>query len=186
MTAPRHIFLLLFLLFLAAASWWALTLVDPDRRPIFTTSKEGPDHFMEEFTSITLNEAGIPIHQLKAVSMTHFPNQRHSELTDPIMTFYKEDNSSWVASAKEGRILDDGNEVFLQGDVNIRQPGKRSTIVTIVTRDLHVLPNEDFAETPNAVVMQQADNTVTAVGMQAHFGHGVVDFLSEVRGWYAN
>lgn len=186
MSTPRHLTLLFVLLFLAAASWWALTIVDPERRPIFTTSVEGPDHFMEDFTSVTLNEAGVPVHQLKAVRLTHYPNDRHSELEDPVMTFYKDDNSHWIASAKEGRILDDGEEVFLQGDVFIRQPGKKDSVITINTRDLHILPNEDFAETPNSVVMQQNDNTVTAIGMQAHFGHGVVDFLSEVRGWYGH
>lgn len=186
LSTPRHLILLLILLFLAGASWWALTIIDPDRRPIFTESKEGPDHFMEQFTSTTLNEAGIPVHQLKAISLTHYPNQRHSELEDPVMTFFREDNSKWVASAKEGRILDDGEEVFLQGDVKINQPGDDSSRITIVTRDLHILPNEDFAETPNTVVMQQKENTITAIGMQAHFGHGVVDLLSEVRGWYAD
>ena len=185
MSTPRHLILLFVLLFLAGASWWALTIVDPDRRPLFTTSKEGPDHFMEDFTSITLNEAGIPVHQLKAVRLTHYPNDRHSELDDPIMTFYRDDNSIWVASAKEGRILDDGEEVILQGDVNIKRPGEDASSISIVTRDLRILPNEDFAETPNSVVMQQRENTVTAIGMQAHFGHGVVDFLSDVRGWYA-
>ena len=177
---------LFILLFLAAASWWALTIIDPERRITFTASKEGPDHFMEDFTSTTLNEAGIPVHQLKAIRLTHYPNDRHSELEDPVMTFFKEDQNKWVASAKEGRILDDGEEVFLQGDVNIWQPGEKSSLITIITRDLRILPNEDFAETSNSVVMQQNDNTVTAVGMQAHFGHGVVDFLSDVRGWYAD
>lgn len=186
MNASRHLIFLLILLFLAGASWWALTIIDPDRRPLFTTSKEGPDHFMEDFTSTTLSKTGLPLHQLKAVRLTHYPNARHSELQDPVMTFFKKDYSTWVASAKEGRILDDGEEVFLQGDVKIRRPNQTASVITIVTRDLHILPNIDFAETPNSVVMQQNDNTVTAVGMQAHFGQGEVDLLSEVRGWYGH
>ena len=89
-----------------------------------------------------------------------------------------------VASAKEGKILDDGEEVFLQGDVNIRRPGQTESVITMNTRDLRILRNEDFAETSSSVVMQQNNNTVTAVGMQAHFGQGEVDFLKDVRGWY--
>lgn len=186
MSASRQLIILILLLGLAGASWWALTIVDPERRQIFTTSKEGPDHFMENFTSTKLNEAGIPLHQLKAVRLTHYPNEKHSELTDPVMTFFKEDNSQWVASAKKGRVLDDGEEVFLEDDVFIRRPGADASSITMNTRDLHILPNEDFAETSKSVVMQQSENTVTAVGMQAHFGQGVVDFLSEVRGWYVH
>ena len=184
MSTSRYLILLSVMLFLAGASWWALTIVDPERRQIFTASVEGPDHFMENFTSTTLNKAGVPLHQLKAVKLTHYPNEKHSELHDPVMTFFKEDNSVWVASAKKGRILDDGEEVFLQDDVNIKRPGKEASAITINTRDLRILPNEDFAETSNTVVMQQNENTVTAIGMQAHFGRGVVDFLSDVRGWY--
>ena len=186
MSTSRNLVVLVLLLILAGASWWALTIVDPERRQIFTTSIEGPDHFMENFTSIKLNQAGVPLHQLKAVRLTHYPNQKHSELHDPVMTFFKEDNSTWVASAKQGRILDDGEEVFLEDDVNIRRPGKESSSITMHTRDLHILPNEDFAETSKSVVMQQDQNTVTAIGMQAHFGQGVVDFLSDVRGWYVH
>lgn len=184
MSASRHLIFLLILLFLAGASWWALTIVDPERRQTFTTSQEGPDHFMENFTSTTLNKEGFPLHQLKAVRLTHYPNEQHSELDDPVMTFFKEDTSTWVASAREGKILDDGEEVFLQGDVNIRRPGQTESVITMTTRDLHIMPNLDFAETSNSVVMQQNDNTVTAIGMQAHFGQGEVDFLTEVRGWY--
>jgi len=177
---------LLVLVVLAAASWWELTVFDPERFQIITTSKEGPDHFMEDFTSTTLDENGNPLHQLIAKRLTHFPNQEHSDLIEPKMTFYKDDKSTWVAVARQGKIVGDGKEVFLQGDVYIHRPGDDKSKVSINTTDLHIVADEDIAETPHNVVVQQDENTVTATGMFAHFGQGEVDLLSEVRGWYVN
>lgn len=161
-------------------------MFDPEQYQAITTSKEGPDHFMEDFVSTTLDENGLPLHRLIAQRLTHFPNQDHSDLVEPEMTFYKKDNSTWVATAKEGRIIGDGAEVFLQGDVYIKRPGEPASLVTINTADLHIIPDDDIAETANSVVVQQNNNTVTATGMYAHFGQGEVDLLSEVRGWYVN
>jgi lipopolysaccharide export system protein LptC len=185
-TYYRYTVFLIIMIVLASASWWTLTIIDPERHQGITISQEGPDHFMEDFISTTLGETGTPLHRLIASRLTHFPNQQHSDLLEPVMTFYRTDNSIWVASAKEGRILDDGNEIFLQGDVNIKRPGEPTSMVTIHTRDLHILPNDDIAETPNSVVVQQDQQTVTATGMYAHFGQGEVDLLSDVRGWYVD
>ena len=184
MDVSRFTILLITLLVLAGSSWWVLSIIDPNRRQAITISVEGPDHFMEDFVSTTLGESGTPLHRLIAERLTHYPNQEHSDLQKPIMTFYREDNNVWVASAKEGRIWDDGKEIFLQGDVNIKRPGDPKKLIVINTRDLRILPDDDFAETANTVVVQQDQNTVTATGMQAHFGQGEVDLLSEVRGWY--
>jgi lipopolysaccharide export system protein LptC len=185
-TFYRYMVFLMILIVLAAASWWALTVFDPERYRAITTSKEGPDHFMEDFVSTTLGLDGTPRHKLVAQRLTHFPNKEHSDLLAPEMTFYNINNNTWIATAKHGRILDDGNEVFLQGDVFIQRPGQLSTLITINTSDLHILPNKDIAETPHSVVMQQDKNTITSTGMFAHFGLGEVDLLSEVRGWYVN
>lgn len=139
---------------------------------------------MEDFISTTLGKTGMPLHRLVALKLTHYPNQEHSDLQDPTMTFYREDGNIWVASAKEGRIWDDGKEIVLRGNVNIKRPGEQKKLIVINTRDLRILPDKDFAETKDTVVVQQDQNTVTATGMQAHFGQGEVNLNSEVRGWY--
>lgn len=184
MAVSRFTILLVGLLLLAAGSWWFLSIVDPSRHQAITISVEGPDHFMEDFISTTLGKSGTPLHRLIAVRLTHYPNQEHSDLLQPTMTFYREDGHIWVASAKEGRVWDDGKEIFLKGDVNIRRPGEPQKLIVINTRDLRILPDDDFAQTANSVVVQQDQNTVTATGMEAHFGQGEVNLLSEVRGWY--
>lgn len=183
MSLSRQTIFLLVLLIGAAMSWWAMSITEPNL-DTFTASKEGPDHFMENFTATKLSDAGKPEHRLHAARMTHYPNEKHSDVIKPQVTFFKEDGSTWVAHANEGQVLGDGKEVLLVGDVNIVRPGTPETRVTINTKDLRVIPEKNFAETKNSIVMQQNENTVTATGMEAYFTLGNIQLLSEVRGWY--
>ena len=180
--SAQTIFLLV-LLVSAAISWWALTLSEPDL-DAFTASKEGPDFFMENFTTTKLDISGKPLHRLHAERLTHYPNEKHSDVIQPLMTFYKEDGSIWTATANTGKIYGDGKEVYLLEDVNIVRPGAPETRITINTSDLHIVPEKNFAETKKNIVLQQDQNTITATGMQAYFAMGNIEFLSEVRGWY--
>jgi len=179
----KQTFFLLVLLIIASMSWWAMTIAEPNL-DTFTASKEGPDHFMENFTATKLSDAGKPEHRLHAERMTHYPNEEHSDVIKPQVTFFKEDGSTWIARANQGKVLGDGKEVFLMDDVNIIRPGTAETKVTIITTNLRVVPKKNFAETKNNIVMQQNENTVTATGMEAYFTAGKIQLLSEVRGWY--
>lgn len=183
MKLTQQSFFLFLLLVIAAMSWWAMTITDPNL-DTFTTSKEGPDHYMVNFTATKLSDAGKPVNRLKAERLTHYPNEKHSDVIKPQMTFFKEDGNIWIASANQGKVLGDGKEVFLTDDVNIVRPGPPETKITIHTSDLHVIPAKDYAETKNSIVMQQNENTVTATGMEAFFTLGNIQLISEVRGWY--
>ncbi|WP_455223292.1 LPS export ABC transporter periplasmic protein LptC [Kaarinaea lacus] len=179
----RQTIFLLILLTGAAISWWALTLSEPDLNA-FTASKEGPDFFMENFTTTKLNMSGNPLHRLHAERLTHYPNEKHSDVIKPLMTFYKKDGSTWTATANMGKVIGDGKEIYLIDDVRLVRPGTSETQITMNTRDLHIIPEKNFAETKKNVVLQQDQNTITATGMQAFFAIGNIEFLSDVRGWY--
>lgn len=179
----KHTIFLLVLLLGAAMSWWAMSITEPSPDS-FTASKEGPDHFMVNFTATKLSDAGKPEHRLQAERMTHYPNEKHSDVIKPQVVFFKEDGNTWIAEAKQGKVLGDGKEVILMDDVNIVRPGTPETKVTIVTKNLRVVPKENFAETKSNIVMQQNENTVTATGMEAYFTIGKIQLISEVRGWY--
>ncbi|MCI0505355.1 MAG: LPS export ABC transporter periplasmic protein LptC [Gammaproteobacteria bacterium] len=179
----RQTILLMILLTGAGISWWVMSLTEPDL-DAFTASKEGPDYFMDNFITAKLSNTGKPLHRLNAERLTHYPQQKYSDVVKPLVTFYDEDSSVWTATANLGKVLGDGKEVQLIDDVNIVSPGTPATKITINTRDLHIVPDKNFAETKNTVVLQQNQNTVTATGMQAYFAVGNIEFKSDVRGWY--
>ena len=104
----RQTIFLLILLASAAVSWWALSLSEPDL-DAFTASKEGPDFFMENFTTTKLSAAGKPLHRLQAERLTHYPDEKHSDVVKPLMTFYKEDGSIWrLAVTRSRQRFDNG------------------------------------------------------------------------------
>ena len=174
----------IFLFALATLSWWALTITDPSTKTLFTTSKEGPDQFMEKFISTTMNEKGEPKHQLVAERLLHYPNEEHSNLELPVMTFFKPDGDAWVANASKGRVTDEGNEVFLLGDVNVTRPMPYDSRVIIDTKNLHIQLDKDIAQTSETVIVQQGSDLLVSIGMYAHFTQGEIDLLSHVRGMY--
>lgn len=141
---------------------------------------------MENFTATSLGKAGTPVHRLKAQRLTHYPNEEHSDLVLPELTFFKKDGQTWAASALKGVIMADGKEVILSDDVHIQRPGDILSEINIKTRRLRVVPDDDYAETAKPVVIQQNQNTVTATGMRAFFAKGEIELLSEVRGWYVH
>ncbi|HEY5603780.1 MAG TPA: LPS export ABC transporter periplasmic protein LptC [Gammaproteobacteria bacterium] len=169
----------------AAISWWALSLSEPDL-DAFTASKEGPDYFMDNFITSKLNKAGKPMHRLSAERLTHYPQQKHSDVIKPLVTFFKEDGSIWTATANRGKVMGDGKEVYMIEDVTIVGPGTPETQLSINTQDLHIVPDKNYAETKSTVVLQQDQNTVTSTGMKAYFTIGNIEFLSDVRGWYVH
>ena len=139
MNSGKQKFFLVLLLLVAAMSWWALTITEPSL-DTFTASKKGPDHFMVNFTATKLSDAGKPVHRLNAERLTHYPNEKHSDVVEPRVTFFNEDGTTWIAKAKQGKVLGDGKEVYLIDDVNIERPGPPETKITIHALDLHVIP----------------------------------------------
>lgn len=180
----RQLSFFIFLFTLATLSWWALTITDPSTRILFTTSEEGPDQFMEKFISTTMNEQGIPKHQLVAERLLHYPNEEHSNLEKPMMTFFKPDGDPWIATASKGTVQDEGNEVFLAGDVNVTRPTPHESPVIIDTKNLHIQLDKDIAKTTETVIVQQGSDLLVSIGMDAHFTQGEIDLLSHVRGMY--
>jgi len=190
--------LVIFLLLLAAMSWWSLSQVTPGTNKPSTTSKEGPDFFMEQFVSVEMSENGSPMRQLKAQRLTHYPNDDRSELVQPVITFFKDQKNVWLAGAQRGTVLQGGDELTMSGNVKIIKPltaqispepapehwASQPAAVTIDTQDLHIYVKKNYAQTESAVVIKQDHNKLTSVGMQADFEAGNIELLSQIRGRY--
>jgi len=194
----RQLTIVIFLLLLASISWWSLSLVTPNTKKQSTTSKEGPDFFMENFVSTEMGENGVPMRQLKAQKLTHYPSDDRSELVHPVMTFFKDKQNTWIAGAQQGTVRQGGDEILMTGNVKIVKPttatptlepapeqwASQPAAITIETQDLHIYVKKNYAETKSAVVIQQDQNKLTSVGMQAQFDVGNIELLSQIRGRY--
>ena len=59
------------LLLIAGFSYWTLDMLTEDETAKLNKLAHYPDYYLENFTTLTMNEDGIPKNRLKAVYMSH-------------------------------------------------------------------------------------------------------------------
>ena len=76
--------------------------------------------------------------------------------------------------------------VLLSGEVEINRPGSaEARDIHIVTRDLRVQPEQDYAETDELVTITSEQNWVRSTGMQAWLREPIrLKLLSQTRAHY--
>ncbi|MCP4274742.1 MAG: LPS export ABC transporter periplasmic protein LptC, partial [Gammaproteobacteria bacterium] len=92
----------------------------------------------------------------------------------------------WKIVSETGWLSGDGDLLLLQGKVTIDRP--KTPIqepVRIVTSDLRVQPNQNYAETEEQITIDTPDNRITSKGMQAWLTNPMrIKFSANVRGRY--
>lgn len=180
----QSIWLYLFLLLLALASWWLSELLAPvpESRPF--RPEHTIDYYARHFTTTVMNEEGAPKYKLSAEFMQHFSDDESSELEKPVLILYDANTPPWIVRSATGTLSKDGEEVFLGGDVFIDRAGSdQKRPVKVITRNLIIQPNKEYAETDEKVDIFSLGDHVTGVGMRAYFGNNVqISLLSNVRG----
>jgi len=167
---------------LAVASW---LLQATWRRPEVESHRaHTPDYYVKGLEIAAMDEEGKPRHRLKARTMRHFDDTDTTELEAPDLTVYDPERPPWEVTAENGWVSPDGEEVLLQGEVVITRPeGPQTRALRIVTRDLRVYPDKDYAETDAHVELFSRDHWMESVGARVWFEEPVrIKFLSQVRG----
>jgi lipopolysaccharide export system protein LptC len=146
-------------------------------------SPRGPDLFVNGMDLKIIGEDGSVHYRVEARRLEHFPYDDHSDLTDPFMQVFSQQQVIWNARSERGRVADQGDTVWLLGRAVINRPelaGQRA--LNVVTSDLMVKPQADTAETTAAAVIQSGVYRIEGVGMLANFRENRLDLHSRVRG----
>ena len=149
-------------------------------------SRHSPDFFAEGFTVTTMAADGLAARSLSGEKMLHFQDDQSTELTRPVITIFEKDKPPWKVKSETGWVSPDGEVILLQGRVTIDRmaaPGVRP--VHVVTRELRVQPNDEYAETDQPVDLRSRRDWLKSNGMQLWFGKPIrLKFLARVRGYY--
>lgn len=149
-----------------------------------------PDSIMWDFRRTDMGVDGRPKARLEADVMKHYALDGSVELESPVMEIYnKEKVKPWHVTAESGWLSGDGEKLFLYGKVYIwRDKSGQDTAsekeIELITTDLKILLEEEYAETSNFVMILSGQSKVTAVGMQADFKKRHLKLLKDVRGHY--
>ena len=175
------------LLVLALSSAWMLHDLEPDLLIVTDPPVQVPDFFVENFVTTIRDEEGRPRQRIEAVYMAHFPETGTRELTWPRLTMYRGDAIPWQARSERGWLSASGDVMLLQGEVVIWRNGVNGKQrIEIETRDLRVLPETDYGETDQPVVITTRHSRSRGVGMRAWLEKGRLQLLSQVHTVFDN
>ncbi|MCB1760319.1 MAG: LPS export ABC transporter periplasmic protein LptC [Gammaproteobacteria bacterium] len=171
------------LLWVAASGW--LSRVE-ERPSQYRADTHAPDYYLQSFTASTMGIDGRMEKQLSAARMEHFPDDDSTELESPVLSIHDAERPPWRIRSERGWVSGDKQLLLLQGQVHIdREEAQGVRPLHIVTRDLRVQPDNNYAETDAEAHATSREDWLTSVGMQLWFARPIrVKLLSQARGRY--
>jgi lipopolysaccharide export system protein LptC len=172
---------LLPLLLLLAATYWLNQQVQPLPQAA-SQQRHDVDYVVDKLSSVTLNTQGQPHFTLSAEKMWHYPDDDTTHLQMPQLSSLYADRPPIITSAQTGMISSKGDDVFLYDEVRVVRPASDGPGEQRFATDyLHVVPERDWAETNQSVVITAPHNTLRAVGMELDNKARTIKLLSRVR-----
>nr|VFK55455.1 MAG: lipopolysaccharide export system protein LptC [Candidatus Kentron sp. TUN]VFK61452.1 MAG: lipopolysaccharide export system protein LptC [Candidatus Kentron sp. TUN] len=192
------------LLTLLLGSSWFL-----ERLSVNTTKQESDleqqeaDYSIDDFTTTAMDKTGRPQYRLEAKRMIHYPTTDTSELEKPHFIFFDATNydrsqkipidreklpsgyPAWHAKSEQGRVLGDSRIVFLLGKVRLWKNNDAGIMeFDVRTRNLRLLPDLNYGETNEAVIIRTATSETRSIGMRTHIKPSRIELLSRVETMY--
>lgn len=177
---------LLPLLGLLGITYWLNLQVRPEPAKPDNGKRHDPDAIMENFSAVKLDEQGVPRFIMAAKKMQHYPDDDSTTLELPRLTTLSAVHPTIHTIAQRGIVSSKGDEIFLHGDVEVlREASGQRSELTLQTEYLHILPNEDIANTDRAVTIADAGSTTHATGLEMNNKARTLKLLSKVRSEHA-
>lgn len=174
------------LMLVAAMTFWLDRVVQPPAPKMDGSTRHDMDYQVDNFTSTKMGDDGLPAYTLSAISMVHYPDDDSTHLTRPHFTRYGFSGGRTMhILAQRGEVSRDGKEAFFYDHVEvIREDPDPAKTLTMTTSYLHLIPDNEYAETDKPVTIRDAHTIVTAVGLQLNNKTHIAKLLSHVKGHY--
>jgi len=172
---------LLPLLLLLLATYWLNQQVLPLPQKQ-SQQRHDIDYAVDRFSAVSLDKDGQRRYIIAAERLWHYPDDDTTHLQMPLLTSLHPDRTPTVTSAQTGMISSKGDEVYLYDEVRIvRDAGGSIGEQRFATDYLHVVPDRDWADSNQSVVVTDRYNILRAVGMELDNKMRTVRLLSRVR-----
>jgi lipopolysaccharide export system protein LptC len=173
------------LMLLALLTWWLDARVRmPDTRTDAASEKD-PEFYVEGFMAVRMNPDGTRRYELAGTRLTHYSEERGSLLESPSLLYYDYERAPVKVSSDTAEVEGGGKNVYFRGNVTIaRQAFANSPPLGVATDYLHVIPDEEIAETDQPVTMTEGNSTVRSVGLKFDNKARKIWLLSKVEAHY--
>jgi lipopolysaccharide export system protein LptC len=177
------------LLLLSAMTLWLNQMVSDVAAPRASTLRHEPDAIAENFSARQLGEDGTVRYTLQAGKMLHYPDDDSTHLEQVKFEGKPQDKRQkevpFSVTAQNARLSKNGDEVFLQGMVElVKEAADESPRATIRTSKLRLVPDAGLAETEEQVEIVSATSRITGNHFEFNNKTRVIK-LAQVKAIYA-
>lgn len=142
------------------------------------------DYVVQDLRITEMTAQGVPGRIVEATALRHFGRLGFTDADNPLLRIFREGAEDWRVRSAAGRIRHRDDEILLEGEVQIDRSARGGEApLQIHTRDLRILDQGRYAETPHAARIESGRQRVTGTGLQARLEAPVkVKLLAQVRG----
>jgi lipopolysaccharide export system protein LptC len=174
--------LAIILVIIAGFSYWALDKLSEDDVTKLSKLAHYPDYYMENFTTLTMNQDGTPKNRLNADYMAHYPDDNTSELHKPELEIFRQEKPPIIVKSDMGWVTSNNDVILLSGNVYLHQRDDNGELkLELITEDARVLVDQKYAETDKAATLISKKSTTTSIGMRAYLQEQRMEFLNNVH-----
>lgn len=177
---------LVLLVVLAGLTVWLNHSVQLPEPGIAPNQRHDPDYFVEDFNAVRIGDTGKPSYTLHSKRMVHYPDDDSTDLEAPeFVDFSKVIPAPVTITARRGSVSSKGNNVYFRDNVVVtRAPYDDRSALVMKTEFLHIIPDDQYAETKLPVTIYDADTIVHAIGLKFSNKTHILHLLSQVHGTY--
>ena len=122
---------------------------------------------------------------LRAVKMTHFPDDDVTHLVEPKLVTYGENRAPITVTSREARVSSNGENVYFERQVRVvRAPHGNQSQLVLDTDYLHVMPDENIVKTNQPVTIRDPRTVIDASGLELNSETRVLELHGRVKGTY--
>jgi lipopolysaccharide export system protein LptC len=172
------------LLLLAGLSFWIERVVQLPSNGR-QAAKTDPEGIMENFDALRTDSAGNPQYRLSAKRLKHYSGSKLTKMESPRFVQLDAQAGEVSAVAQLATISSDGNEVDLQGDVQVVRAARTGQpAMTLRTARLIVFPERNLLRAPGAIEIRDQTLDVRAGTMEYNAKQRIIKLSGRVKARY--
>ena len=176
-------FPLLLILALAGLTFWLERTVREEEGAHPSNRRHDPDFVIDNLKHTRFNAQGLVESTLAAAKMLHYPDDDSTDLVAPRVVQTKPNEPRVTLTADRGSLSQDGEEVFLYGDVLVvREGGPERSETRMRTSFMHMVRAHSVMRTDRDVVITEETRVLSGRGMEYHNDTKELFLRERVRG----
>ncbi|WP_068829539.1 LPS export ABC transporter periplasmic protein LptC [Pseudomonas sp. BMS12] len=140
------------------------------------------DFYVVGASTQQFQEDGKLHYEMTASKLEHLKASDITQVDKPDLQLYRGTQHPWHVRSDKGEVSPEGKEVELIDNVRIARTDAKGRPTVITSSRITVFPDEEYAQTKQAVRIEAANGVTTAKGMKAYMNDGKINLLSNVRG----